>query len=309
MEIIFLGLGHMGLGLALQMQEKGHTIRAWNRSEEKRKEAKKEGLKYVYDSINEAFDASTSVPKVIWLMVSAGPAVDDVLFGENGISKLLSKGDIVIDGANSYYKDSVQRSERLFTNGVLMLDCGVSGGVEGARSGACVMVGGHTKAYEHVEQLLKDVSVENGVEYFGHAGSGHFVKMVHNAIEYGMMQSLAEGINMLEVSEYRPDLLKTVRTWAHGSIIESRLVGFLLTALEKDPGLRSFPPAVGSLGTGKWATDVAKDLRVPFRSIDNAVDTREQGESKESNEDMIFKVLQAMRTVFGGHTEKDRPSV
>jgi 6-phosphogluconate dehydrogenase len=305
MKIGFIGLGNMGLNMVKNLLEDGHEIIAWNRSEEPRLEAAKAGA-VVKNSIREVAEALVGEKKrVIFNMISAGPIVDQVLFdnGENTIADLLSAGDIFIDGVNSYYKDSVRRAAKLEEKGILMLDAGVSGGVDGARYGACAMVGGDKEAFDYVEAIFKDLTVENGYGYFGTHGAGHFVKMVHNAIEYGTMQVIGEGMNLINESEFTPDVDKLLDVWNHGSIIESRLIGFLQKGIENAGGIDKLDTEVGSLGTGKWASQDALDRGVPFTAITHAVFSRYQSRGVG---EYAFKMIQAMRAEFGAHNGKER---
>lgn len=307
MQIALLGLGNMGMNLALNLQDHGHEVHSWNRSEEKRQQARNSGLNNVHDDIADLFQtlsASNPERKVVWMMVSAGDAVESTLFGADGnpgIIEYLNSGDIVIEGVNSFYRDSQRRAAKLAEKGILMLDCGVSGGISGARHGACVMVGGDKSTYDYVESLFKDVTVEGGYGYFGTSGAGHFVKMVHNAIEYGMMQAIAEGMNLVSKSEFNPDMSQLTSVWNSGSIIQSNLIGFLHQALQKDPGLAQASADIGSLGTGMWASQEALRLGVPLTAITHAVFSRYQSNDKDS---LMFKVIQAMRAEFGGHNSQ-----
>lgn len=306
MEIGFLGLGKMGLNLALNLQEKGHKVVAWNRSESGKDNGRNNGLdvKESIADVVESLDANQ--PRVIWLMLSAGQAVDSVVLGTNdftGLQDLLKPGDIVIEAANSHYKDSQRRSKSLAEKGISLIDLGVSGGVEGARNGICAMAGGSPDAIVHVQQLLESVCVPHGFGYFGESGAGHYVKMVHNAIEYGIMQSIAEGMNLLELSEYKVDLAKLTHVWNNGSIVQSRLLGFLHQALVNDPHLQNSPSEIGSLGTAKWAVIEALAAQAPLTSISNSVFARFESRQKST---FAHKVVQAMRSVFGGHSSQDR---
>lgn len=306
MEVGLIGLGQMGSNLMLNLLDHGHEVVAWNRSLEKRERARKETKAEVVDSLEELV-AALPEQKIIISIIAAGPAVDSLLFGENsesGLAKLLSKGDIVIDMANSFYKDSVRRAEVLAKQGVSLLDCGISGGLEGARNGACMMVGGAEPAFKQVEAILRDVTVASGYGYFGPSGAGHFVKMVHNGIEYGMMQAIAEGVSLIDAKpEYNPDMSKLLDVWNHGSIIQSRLVGFLQQAYNQDPELANEEAEIGSLGTGKWTVEEALNLGVPLTNISQAVFTRYNSRYQNF---IAWRVISAMRRVFGGHSGKDR---
>jgi len=308
MKIGLIGLGNMGYNLMLNLLDEGHEVVAWNRSPEKRQMARETSKALVVDTLEELVAA---LPKqaIVFSIISAGSAIDDLFFGTTtikGLSELLSPGSIIVDLANSHYKDSVRRSTALAIKSIKMLDVGISGGISGARHGACFMVGGDEAAYDLLKELFQGVAIEKGCGYFGDSGAGHFVKMTHNAIEYGMMQSLAEGMSLISSSNYSPDLAKLLDVWNHGSIIQSNLVGYLLEAYKSDPGLTNTESQIGDLGTGKWAAQEALDLGVPFTSISHAIYARYN--SRDTNF-IGWKVIAAMRKVFGGHSSKDRPNI
>ena len=302
MKLGFIGLGNMGLNMVRNLVAKGNDLVVWNRSEGPRNEAKSIGADSRAD-LNELV-SKLNPPRIIFSMISAGEPVDQILFGngENSLFELLENGDIFIDGANSHYKDSKRRAEKLAEKNIKMLDAGISGGIEGARNGLCAMVGGDEEAFKNAESLFRDLSREGGYGYFGNSGAGHFVKMIHNAIEYGMMQSIAEGLNLLEASDYKQDLKKLVNVWNNGSIIQSRLLEFLRSALEKNQA-ENLPAEIGSLGTGKWASIEALQKDIPFGSITNAVFNRHQS---RGNGNFAFKLIQLLRSEFGGHKSEDR---
>lgn len=306
MKIGLVGLGQMGFNLMLNLLDHDHEVVAWNRSPEKREAAKKNSKANVVDSIEELVD-SLPEEKIIISIISAGEAIDKLFFGEDGksgLAALLKAGDIIIDMANSHYKDSARRADRLAKMGIAMLDTGISGGLEGARHGACMMVGGDETAYKKVAPLFADVTVENGYGHFGPSGAGHFVKMVHNGIEYGMMQAIAEGVSLIDAKpEYDPDMAKLLDVWNHGSIIQSRLVGFLREAYLQDPGLKNEEAEIGSLGTGKWTAQEALELGVPLTVITHALFARY---NSRFDNFIGWRAVSAMRRVFGGHSGKDR---
>lgn len=301
-EIGFIGLGSMGLNMVYKLLDEGYTVHAWNRSEGARLDAKKAGAQ-VYESIGEMAKALEEDERLFWSMVSAGPAVDEVL---NELKKYVRKGDLVVEGANSFYEDSVKRHDEFASLGVYYFDAGVSGGLGGARNGACIMIGGDRAVFEkHLEQVVKDLAIEDGYGYFGETGAGHYVKMVHNAIEYAMMQAMGEGMNLISKSQYKDvDFEKLTDVWNHGSIIEGRLMGFLKDALSKDHKLENTDSEVGSLGTGEWSVREALKNEVPFSAIAGSVFARY---NSRGNDDYSAKVVQALRVVFGGHNSQERP--
>lgn len=304
-QLGFLGLGNMGLNMVRNLLDKGYEVHAWNRSPGPRQEAKADGA-IVYEDLSDLLEALPK-PRVLWSMVAAGEPVDMIIEQLIEGKTKLEKGDIFVDGVNSNYRDSLRRNEKLSSLGVHFLDCGVSGGITGARNGACIMAGGDKEIFEkHVEEIVRDLSTENGYGYFGGAGAGHFVKMVHNAIEYAMMQAMAEGMNLIDKSEYSElDREKLVDVWNHGSIIAGNLMGFLKGALEKDAKLESTESVVGSLGTGEWAVREALSREVPFSVITNSVYARFNSRGKD---DFGAKIVQALRAEFGGHNSQERPN-
>jgi 6-phosphogluconate dehydrogenase len=211
----------------------------------------------------------------------------------------LTKGDTVIDGGNSPYKESIRRAQELERKGINFLDAGVSGGPAGARNGACIMVGGDEKVFRIYEQIFRDASVEHGYAHFGKAGAGHFVKMVHNGIEYGMMQALAEGFAILRASGFNLHLSKAADLYNHRSVIESRLVGWLKSAYEEyGENLEGISGAVAQSGEALWTVDAAKELGIPAPIIKGALDFRLQSQTHPS---YIGKIVSALRHQFGGH--------
>jgi len=306
MKVGFIGLGNMGLNMVYNLLDHGHELVVWNRSEEPRAEATKKGAIAV-ESITELVEKLDS-PKVVFSMISAGPVVDKILFEneDESIMKVLGEGDVFIDGVNSHYKDSIRRANKLEEKGIKMLDAGISGGVDGARTGACAMIGGDEQAFKFVESIFKDLTKEEGYGYFGANGAGHYVKMIHNAIEYGMMQVIGEGLNLLDESEFKVDYQKLLNVWNHGSIIESRLIEFLKESIKNNDDLTTLDTEIGSLGTGRWAAEEALEKGVPFTGISHAVFNRYQ--SRETG-DFAFKMIQAMRAKFGAHNSKERESI
>jgi 6-phosphogluconate dehydrogenase len=232
-------------------------------------------------------------------MVSAGDAVDEVLFGENGLADLLKRGDTVVDGGNSFYKDSVKRAKKLKERGITFVDVGVSGGPEGARNGACLMVGGNKEDYESLLPLYLDVAVAQGVQFFEGVGAGHFVKMVHNGVEYGVMQAIAEGFTVLRNAEYSLDLKGAAEVYNHGSVIESRLMEWLVKAFEvHGVNLDDVSGAVAHTGEGEWTVKTAREMGVKAKIIEGAISFRIES---QGNPSYAGKILSALREQFGGH--------
>ena len=315
-KIGVIGLGKMGANLSRRLMEKGWQVHGYNKTSEETKSLEKEGLRGAY-SLEELLknlsrlgdpalreSLATRTPKIIWLMVPAGKPVDEILFGNNGLSGQLKKGDIVIDGGNSFYKDSVARFKKLQTKGIHFIDVGVSGGPGGARSGASLMIGGNKSVSQKLEGLFGDLAKENGYQFFDGAGAGHFVKMVHNGIEYGMMQAIAEGFTVLKQSKYNLDLSNVTDIYNNGSVIESRLVEWLKKAFElRGQNLKSVSGSVGYTGEGEWTVKTAKEMKIKVKIIEEALKLRVNSAKKPS---YTGKVLSAMREQFGGHSIKGK---
>jgi len=281
-EIGVIGLGKMGKNIADRLKEKG-----WN-------------VVGVDKGFNvEDFLSKLPSPRIIWLMVPAGGAVDETI---NLLLPNLSKGDFVIDGGNSFYKDTIRRAKVLTKKGIRFADAGVSGGPGGARFGASIMAGGNKKDFTALRPLFEDLAVQGGVEFFEGAGAGHFVKMIHNGIEYGMMQALAEGFAILKKSKFKFDLSRVAEIYNHGSVIESRLVGWLRNGLEiYGDDFKSVSGKVALTGEGEWTVKTAKELGVLARIIEGALKFRKESQKKPS---YTGKVLSALRNQFGGHSAK-----
>ncbi len=294
----YIGLGKMGKGMAEQLIEKGWKVIAYNRSPEPTKELATKGALPAY-TLAEVVGGTPS-PRLLWLMVPH-QAVDAVLAE---LVPLLKEGDTVIDGGNSFYKDSMRHAEELHAKGINFLDAGTSGGPGGAKAGACTMVGGEREIFERYEDLFRDISVKDGYAYMGKAGAGHFVKMVHNGIEYGMMQAIGEGFEVMKRSSFDLDLVKVADLYNHQSVIESRLVGWAKSAFETyGEDLESISGSVSHSGEGLWTVVTAKELGVPVPIIEGSLQFREDSQSKPS---YTGQVVSALRNQFGGHEVKKK---
>lgn len=299
-EVGIVGLGKMGGNLARQLIDKGWSVTGYNSSPGATKKLESEGLNGAY-SLKELV-AKVKPPRVIWLMVPAGKAVEETLFGSQGLTNYLNPGDIIIDGGNSFYKDTVRRAQKLAQQGLKFVDVGVSGGPYGARQGACLMVGGTKEVYDYLLPLFVDIAVPGGVQFFNRSGAGHFVKMVHNGIEYGMMQALAEGFTLLKQSEFKLDLAKVADIYNHGSVIESRLVGWLKDAfMLYGQDLKEVAGTVDYTGEANWTVAAAKERDVEVKAIELALNFRIVSQNKPS---YTGKILTALRGQFGGHPLK-----
>ncbi len=305
-EIGIIGLGKMGGGIVLQLLEQGWSVHGHKRTKSTARELIEKGMRFA-DSPAELV-VTISSPRVVWLMVpardktqkGAGNPVDELLFGKEGIANLLVKGDIIIDGGNSFYKDSIRRSKRLSARGIKFIDVGFSGGPHGARHGGCLMIGGDEKTFRRLEPLFKALALPGGYQFFKGAGAGHFVKMVHNGIEYGMMQSIGEGFAILKKSKYKLDLARVADIYSTGSVIESRLTKWLMKALaQHGEDLRDVSGTVAHTGEGEWTAKAARELKVEAKIIEESFKFRVRSAKKPS---YTGKVVSALREQFGGHS-------
>ena len=296
-EIGIIGLGKMGHNFALQLLEKGWQVAGYNRSPEKTKELAGAGMNAAF-SLPELV-SKLSKPRLVWLMLPAGEVVDETIFGKGGLAELLDKGDIILDAGNSFYKDTIRRGKKLAKLGIKFADVGFSGGPGGARNGACFMVGGDRKLYDELLPLFIDGAIAGGTEHFQGLGAGHFVKMIHNGIEYGMMQAIAEGFAIMKKAPFKLDLTKVAEVYNHGSVVESRLVGWLKKALDEyGKDLADISSTVDHLGEGAWTVKTAKELGVADKVIHAALLFRYHS---AKNPSYTGKVVSALRHQFGGH--------
>jgi glucose-6-phosphate 1-dehydrogenase len=299
-EIGVAGLGRMGAGIARNLVDHDWRVVGFNRHASVADALAADGIEPAHTLAEMV--ASLEPPRTVWVMVPAGEPVDDLLFGPHGLAGLLAAGDTVIDGGNSRYTDDGPRAERLAQSGIRFLDAGVSGGPSGARNGACLMVGGRRADFERLLPLWKDLSVDDGFRHFEGIGAGHFVKMVHNGIEYGMMQSIAEGFAILNESPYALDLQDVSAIYDRGSVIESRLVGWLRNAFRVHGSqLEGVSGTVGHTGEGEWTVKTARELGVDAPAIADSLAFRV---SSEQHPSWTGRVLSALREQFGQHAVK-----
>lgn len=293
MQIGYIGLGKMGLNMVQRMLEKKHEVVVYNRSPEPLEQAKKAGAITTHSF--EELVKNCKAPRLIWIMVSH-QAVDEMI---QHLLPFMEPGDTIIDGGNSPYKDSIRRAKELDQKQINFMDVGTSGGPAGARNGACLMIGGRQETFNRYEPLFKDLAVENGYALMGEAGAGHFVKMVHNGIEYGMMQALAEGFAVMKASPFKLDLSKIAEVYNHKSVVESRLVGWLKSGYDKyGKELESISPTVAHSGEGQWTIDAAKEYGIEVPIIEGSLEFRKQS---TENPSYTGKILSTLRNQFGGH--------
>jgi 6-phosphogluconate dehydrogenase len=287
MNLGMVGLGRMGANMTERLREHDHIVETYARTNPER----------TADSLVD-LAMKLPQPRIVWLMIPAG---DPTEMAFQSLLSLLEDGDIIVDGGNSNFRDSQRRAAEAAKKRVAFLDAGVSGGIWGLKEGYCVMVGGDADAFAKVEPFLKDLTEEGGYAHVGPAGSGHFVKMVHNGIEYGMMQSLAEGFEILQASEFPLDLDQVAALWQHGSVVRSWLLDLLVLALQQDPGLDQIRGYVDDSGEGRWTVFNAIDESVPAPAITMALFARFASRQDES---FAAKVNAALRQQFGGHAVK-----
>ena len=288
-----IGLGKMGYNLAANLLNHGHEVVAHDSNEEQIDKIVAEGAIGAVTLEEDVQKLESS--RVLMLQVPHGEITESVI---NTLKPMLDKGDIIIDGGNSNYHESMQFGKELMEKGIYFLDCGTSGGVEAAKDGLCIMIGGNKEAFKVIEPAIKDISVENGYMYTGELGSGHFLKMIHNGIEYGMMQAMAEGFEILEKSEFDYDLEAVAKVWNNGSVIRSWLMELVESAFSKDPKLDEIKGIMHSSGSGKWSVETAMNLQVPAPVITMSLLMRYR--SLEENT-FTGKVVAALRNEFGGH--------
>ncbi len=291
MEMGIIGLGKMGGNLALQCIEKG--IRVVGKARRPKPQLTKKGVEVVEDY--DEFVGSLKPPRVIYLSLPAGPTIDKIL---KELAPHLDRGDVVMDGGNSYYKDSIRREAELSKLGIYFVDCGTSGGVEGARFGACFMVGGKPEAIRLCEPFLKALAVEGGYVHTGEPGSGHFVKLVHNGIEFGMLQAIGEGVELLQRSNFDLNLRDIFRNWSHGSVIRGWLVELMEKGLGEIKDFKEIPDYVEDTGEVNWLVQEAVEKEIPIPVITHSVIELFRSRRKQSD---AARAIAIMRHGFGGH--------
>ncbi|MGD6941917.1 phosphogluconate dehydrogenase (NAD(+)-dependent, decarboxylating) [Cytobacillus gottheilii] len=292
MKVGLIGLGKMGLHLGKNLIDHNHDVVAFDLNSM----AVEELGQYCAtgtESLKELVQALTK-PRILWLMVPH-PVVDTVI---HELLSYLDEGDIVIDAGNSHYKASLNRYSSLREQGIHFVDVGTSGGIEGARNGACYMIGGDREAWEIIEPIFKDTAVDQGYLYAGEAGSGHFLKMVHNGIEYGMMAAIGEGFEVLEKSQFDYDYEQVAKVWNHGSVIRSWLMELTQQAFSKDAELDEIKGIMNSSGEGKWTVETALDLQAATPVIALSLLMRYRSQETDT---FTGKVVAALRNEFGGH--------
>ncbi|MDH4069894.1 MAG: decarboxylating 6-phosphogluconate dehydrogenase [Ignavibacteria bacterium] len=298
MQIGFVGLGKMGGNMVERLLGADHQVAVYNKSREKIEEYAAKGA--LPSGSLEELTERLEGRKAIWLMVPSGEPVDQNI---NDLIPLLSPRDIIIDGGNSYYKDTLRRHELLKKHQIHLVDCGTSGGIWGLTVGYCLMIGGETNPVKFLEPVFRTLAPTDGFLHCGASGAGHLVKMVHNGIEYGMMQAYAEGFDILQASPYGLDLQKIAHLWNQGSVVRSWLLELADLALQKDPGLDGLEPWVADSGEGRWTVFESIERDVPAPVLTLALQSRLASRDKNS---FAHRLLAALRNEFGGHAVKSR---
>jgi 6-phosphogluconate dehydrogenase len=296
MQIGFVGLGRMGLNMVTRLVQGGHTVVAYDRSADAVARADAAGAKGV--STLEALIAALSAPRVVWVMVPSGDATESTV---TAVGRLLSAGDAIVDGGNTNFHDDVRRAQALACRRIDYVDAGTSGGIWGLKEGYCLMVGGKPDVCKRLEPIFLTLAPPDGYLHVGDHGAGHYVKMIHNGIEYGMMQAYAEGFELMHASDYRPDLAAIAKLWGHGSVVRSWLLELTALALAEDADLSELKGYVEDSGEGRWTLNEGIERSVPLPVLTAALFTRFR-----SREDNPFseRMLAALRNQFGGHAVK-----
>jgi 6-phosphogluconate dehydrogenase len=293
MELGMIGLGRMGANMAERLVLGGHRVISYDRRAEAIQRVVDKGAVGAHSLAD--FVRQLTLPRVIWLMVPSGDPVDETIAQ---LLPNLSRDDIIIDGGNSNYKDSIRRAEKLKAVGIHFVDAGTSGGIWGLKAGYCMMVGGENEIVARLEPVLKTLAPEGGYDHMGPCGAGHFVKMIHNGIEYGMLQAYGEGFELLKTAPFDLDLRKIAHLWNQGSVVRSWLLELAESAFEKDPHLSSIRGYVEDSGEGRWTVLEAVERDVPAAVLTLSVFARFASRQKDS---FSAKVIAALRNEFGGH--------
>ncbi|MGX8832940.1 phosphogluconate dehydrogenase (NAD(+)-dependent, decarboxylating) [Amedibacillus sp. YH-ame10] len=293
MEIALIGLGKMGSNLAQNLKDHGQTVIGFDLNETARTQLQELGIETA-SSIDEQLGRMHG-KKIVWMMLPSGkPTEDTILY----LMDRMSKGDILIEAGNSNYKDSMRRAALVSEKGIQYLDVGTSGGTSGARNGACLMIGGPKEAYDYMADIFTSISVEKGCTYAGKSGAGHFMKMVHNGVEYGMMQAIGEGFQIMEESEFGYDLQAVAENWNHGSVIRGWLMEIMEEKFGDQPHLENYRGIVDASGEAKWTVETALEMEVPAPVIALSLMMRNRSKEEDS---FSGKVVAALRNGFGGH--------
>src|SRR3989344_6026613 len=315
MKLGFIGLGRMGSRMVIKLLEEGHKVVVWNRTREKisllchRLRQGFEGQEGFEGQANFKLRVAETIedlvkqldkPRIVWLMLPAGEATEEIL---GKVEKYVDADDVIIDGGNAHWPDTQKRYEHFKSRGVRFLGIGVSGGIIASREGYPLMVGGDRSAYDQIKPILDSLAKpKGGHEYFGQGGAGHFGKMVHNGIEYGIMQSIGEGFGVLEKSPYNLDVVKVAKLYQQGTLVSGFMMQRTIEALEKDPKLELIEGYIEESGEGRWTVDTAKKQRVPVEIIEKSLEFRERSRKDQKvSSTLAARLVAALRQAFGGH--------
>jgi 6-phosphogluconate dehydrogenase len=311
MTIAIFGLGKMGMQIAKRLHKGGFSVYAWNRSAEPRESLEKflsesgnTNESRIFSSLDDLVNSMKEGPRVFWIMLPQ-EVVEDFMFNKALLGGHLKKGDIVIDGGNSHFKKTIQRAEKLEQNGVHFYDCGTSGGVWGEKNGFALMIGGKKETWNKVEPIFKALSAGENYGLVGKHGAGHFTKMVHNGIEYGMMEAIGEGYGVLKASDLNLDLLQVTKIYQEGTVIRSWLIDLTRNIFEQED-LESTKGEIGMLGEGEWTVETAKELGVDVRVIEDSVNVRKESKNAKNQHKFSNKIVALLRKQFGGHKVIDK---
>lgn len=296
MDIGFIGLGKMGLNMVTRLQRGGHQVTAYDRAPDALANAAAAGC-IGASSLADLVQRLKS-PRAVWIMVPSGLPTEETV---RAIAALLAPSDIIIDGGNTRFHDDVRRANELAAKQLHYVDAGTSGGIWGLKNGYCLMVGGEKEVVDRLAPIFQTLAPPNGWAHVGSAGAGHYVKMVHNGIEYSLMQGYAEGFELMSKSEYRLDLARIADLWMQGSVVRSWLLELVAAALQEDPKLERLKGYVQDSGEGRWMIADAIDKDVPVPTLTTALFTRFRSRQAES---FAEKILAALRNAFGGHAVK-----
>jgi 6-phosphogluconate dehydrogenase len=294
MDIGFIGLGKMGMNMVTRLRRDQHRVVVYDRAPELIKQAEKQGC-IGASSLNDVA-AKLSSPRAVWIMVPSGAPTEETV---QAIAAQLQPGDTIIDGGNTRFHDDTRRAAELKKKGLHYVDVGTSGGIWGLTVGYCLMVGGETEPVNRLTPIFQTLAPPQGWAHMGGPGAGHYVKMVHNGIEYSMMQGYAEGFELMSKSEYKLDLARIADLWLHGSVVRSWLLELTASALKEDPRLEHLKGYVQDSGEGRWMIADAIDKAVPVPTLTSALFTRFRSRQEQS---FAEKMLAALRNAFGGHS-------
>jgi 6-phosphogluconate dehydrogenase len=294
MEIGFIGLGKMGMNMVARLRRDQHRVVVYDRAAELIREA--EGHGCIGAASLEELAGKLTAPRAVWIMVPSGPPTEETV---KAVAAYLKAGDSIIDGGNTRFHDDTRRAGELSKKGIHYVDAGTSGGIWGLTVGYCLMIGGDAEPVKRLTPVFQTLAPEGGWAHVGGTGAGHYVKMVHNGIEYSMMQGYAEGFELMAKSEYKLDLARIAELWLHGSVVRSWLLELAATALKEDPRLDQLKGYVQDSGEGRWMVAEAIEKDVPVPTLTTALFTRFRSRQEDS---FAEKMLAALRKAFGGHS-------